>query len=259
MAKKGMYVFVGWAIFLAPSFAFALSVSNPPWLTRAWEIDSELADCMSGVYKGWPTYEEYEGRTYTEINKASEKALKELHASFDPQKQQLIIDKLTSALNAQPPNWEVVGLALRVAYYAKPEPQILQIAEEIVKAPPDVELGINLVKTAMFLLTAPREQRYYQLIFNCAYDDDYLKTQPFKIEVIASVAVDILSTVPPEDSLPLLMKLQQKYPYDPKLRVRESGGDDMPEQQIAWEIEKAIHRRNLVLNGATINLGNTRP
>jgi hypothetical protein len=254
LAKKGMYVFVGCAIYLLPSFA--VPPPDQAWLISAREKEPELADCISGVFKGWPTWEEYEGQTCTELNKAVEKALNDRRASFDSQKQQLLIEKMTSALDAQPPDWEVVGLALRVAYYAKMDPQILQIAEDIVKAPPAVEFGVDLAKEAMRLLASSREQRYYQLIFNCAYDDDYLKTQPFKIEDITSAAVHALTLLPPADTRPFLMKLAQKYPFHPP-KVSGFYSVDEPEQRIAMSVSSALSLVNAIQNGVIIDLGST--
>lgn len=256
MAKKVMYMLVGWAICLLPSFA--VPPPDPAWLISAREKEPELSDCLTGVFKGWPTWEEYEGRTYTEINEAVEKALNDQRASFDPQKQQLLTEKVTSALDAQPPDWEVVGLALQVAYYAKMDPQLLQIAEEIVQAPSSVEFGDDLVMAAMRLLASSREQRYYQLIFNCAYDDDYLKTQPLKIKDIVSVAAHALTLLPPADTRPFLMELAQKYPFHPP-KVSGYYSIDEPEQQIASSVSSALRLVDAVLNEKIIDLGPTRP
>lgn len=242
-------------ILLTPSYG--MPPKTPAWLERAREKDRDLADAFRDARKNPPTWEEYEGRTYTEINEASKKHLHDVRASFDGEKRDLVVSRLKAAFTSSPPDWEIVGLGLKTAYFTNPVPEVLQIAEQILATPPAVEFGDVLMADSMLLLVTSGQKRHYELVFNCLNDDQYLHSQPFRIATVALGVVGALKTLPPVEAHLYLAKLAQKYPFDPK--VSGAWREDMPEREISSVVAFTLSYIDAVLSGETINLGNTRP
>jgi len=254
MLRAGLLIllFLGLA---APVFAVPPQV--PTWLKRVTEREPQLAGVLSEQKVRLHNWDEFEGRTHADFDQAFRKQRDERRASLASEKRDLILAKLTAAFASTPPAWDVVGLALQAAYWAKSAPEALLIAESIVKTPPAVEFGDVLVQDSMLLLVASGEDRYVKLVFDCAQNNEYLKSQRFKPAVIASAAAYALSQLPPQEAKPLLVKLSEKYPYDPKTSGQWS--DDAPERQISTSVLCSLNLIDAVLTGKKIDLGPTRP
>jgi hypothetical protein len=246
---------------LFASFQFvALSVAAPlppaaPWMQSASTKAPELAELYYGWFKIAPSWGDFNERSYMELERATEQALADRRNSLGEPKAVMIAEKLTAARAAQPPNWEVVCLALKAAFYAPPSQDALQIAEEIVKSPPSCDFGETLVADAMRLLAASKRHRCVEFVFDCANDDRYLKGQPYKPEVIASGAIHALATLPAVEARPYLERLARKYVLDPK--TTEPAGGDATQHAIAGTLARAIQYTDMVLQGSEINVGST--
>lgn len=249
------------AMFLAAVLVTTMSVAVPPapvsWEQNVAEREPELAAIVSAALTSLPRWETYEGRPYADVATAVDKALTDARGNLSPDKASRIAEKLKAAYDAQPSDWEIVGMALKAAYYAKPDAGSLAIAERVVKTPPHIDYMDGILQHAMRLLAASGEKRYVDLVFECINDKQYLATLPSKRAEVATGAVAALETCPPEQARPYLEQLAQKYPYDEK--TSPVWREDMPERQISCTIASALRQIEMMTSGATVKLGGTRP
>lgn len=125
----------------------------------------------------------------------------------------MVHGKLAAAFSATPPDWPVVGLALRAAYYTKLTPRVLDIAQEIVDNVPPVDYGAELANRAMRVLVYSHEQRYVDFVFQFLNKGEFKKAKTdTEREALISCGVAYLTQLPLTEAREYLKRLSLTYP-----------------------------------------------
>ncbi len=184
-----------------------------------------------------PNFELFSGKPYKEFAEAESKARETVRIALDGKPAALIGEKLTAAYAAQPPDWNVVGLALEAATYAKPTPEIVEVAEKIAASVPPVEFGPRLVGMAMQILILSGGKKHVDFVF------DYVSKGEFKKAAsereawqLGAEAVGSLAQLPPQEARRYLARLAVQYPYNPK----KAQSSAIPERVVSEVIRACL-------------------
>ena len=163
MPKRSGYIVAALLIF--SSLAFAKPVSTP-WLWSLKDKEPELFDIVMGGLRTNPQLKEFAGRPTSEYVAARTENRAKFRAKLDSKTEELIVNKLIYAYSSQPPDWNVVGLALQASTYSRPNSRVLSVSEEIVSATLASDNEDWIKVEAMNVLALSGEQKYSDVIFN---------------------------------------------------------------------------------------------
>lgn len=224
------------------------------WWQVAEVKEPELREiCLSGL-RTTPFIEQFDGWTRADYVRVRATAREKMRASLDAKSVRLIVAKLTAAYAAQPRDWHVVGQAIDAAQYARPQPEILVIAEEIVRTVPPVKFGGQLAAVAMMLLSLSSEKRYTDIVFDSLNNGDFRKVEKGNAPWLVDGALESLSQLPTAEAKQYFERLAVTYPYIPKEEEGNSGYYGPPGYGIPKLVQNRLREIEEIKYGGVIEI-----